>query len=91
LKFDKTDRKLIENLKFLEENEIKFKLNFLIPTDKNRFKEFKIKKENIENNLKLTHNEFQLNLVRENQIISKKYEKEVLDYYEKYKLPEKEV
>lgn len=81
IKFDKIWIRYVNTIKQLRLNNVKFKLNFLIPYDKSVFEDFRRIMNYIINKSSLLKNEYEINLIRENWSVSKKYSKEALEYY----------
>lgn len=86
-KYDLDTKIFIKNINILQEKNINFDINFLIPTNYSDFTEFKSKYEKIILECNLENNQYHLDLIQEKQVISENYDKYILDYfyYEKLK------
>ncbi len=82
-KYDLKSEIFIKNINKLKEYNIKFDINFLIPTSYEDFEDFLKMKQNIIYKCSLEKHQHHLNLIQENQVISENYDKKIIDYYYK--------
>lgn len=87
-KLDPEWKIVLQNIRILKENDISFKLNFLIPSKMEDFETFKQMRDFIVDKCELHRDEYEYNLIQENGTVSEVYNQSIIDYYHQIKTDE---